>query len=87
MLVFAIEAVGTIAAGFSSRSALTTTRSLSVFSIGLATATAYILIATMWTTSGASGHTAQLPLLQLPLGVVVGAAAGVAAWLISRRRA
>jgi hypothetical protein len=86
MLVFAIEAVGTIAAGFSARSALTTTRSLSIFSTGLAAATAYILIAAMWTTSGSDGQTAQLPLVQLPVGVAVGAAAAVAAWLVSRRR-
>ncbi|GLW51251.1 hypothetical protein Stsp02_69120 [Streptomyces sp. NBRC 14336] len=87
MLVFATEAVGTIAAGFSARSALTTTRSLTIFSIGLAAATAYILIAAMWATSGSDGRTPELPLFQLPVGVVVGAAAGVAAWLISRRRA
>lgn len=87
MLVFAIEAVGTIAAGFSARSALKSTRSLCVFSCGLAAATAYLLIAAMWTTSNSDGHTAQLPLFQLPVAVVVGASIGAAAWLISRRRA
>lgn len=87
MLVFAIEAVGTIAAGFSTRSALKSTRSLCVFSYGLAAATAYVLIAAMWTTSGSDGHTVQLPLFHLPVAVVVGGVIGGAAWLISRRRA
>ncbi|CAM5548292.1 hypothetical protein SCANM63S_07161 [Streptomyces canarius] len=87
MLVFAIEAAGTMAAGFSTRSALKSTRSLCVFSCGLAAATAYLLIAAMLTASGSGGHTAQLPLFHLPVAVVVGAAVGGAAWLISRRRA
>ncbi|MFF8909659.1 DUF1648 domain-containing protein [Streptomyces olivaceoviridis] len=86
MLVFAIEAAGTMAAGFSTRSALKSTRSLCVFSCGLAAATAYLLIAAMRTTSGSGGHTAQLPLFQVPVAVVVGAVIGGAAWLISRRR-
>ncbi|MEE1748726.1 hypothetical protein [Streptomyces sp. JV184] len=85
MVVFATETVGVIAAGFSSGSALTTTRSLGVFSIGLAAATAYVLVAVMWTTSGSDGHIAQPPLFQVAVGVVVGAVAGAAAWLVSRR--
>ncbi|MFF6977407.1 DUF1648 domain-containing protein [Streptomyces sp. NPDC008343] len=86
MLVFVIEAVGTVAAGFSSKSALTA-RPLGAFSIGLSAATAYILIAVMWATSGSDGRTPELPLFQLAVGIVVGAALGAAAWLISRRRA
>lgn len=87
MLTFAIEAVGTIAAAFSARSAPTTTRSLCTFSCGLAAATTYLLIATMWSASDSDGRTAQLPLYQLPVAVAVGAAIGAATWLISRRRA
>ncbi|MFJ2816167.1 DUF1648 domain-containing protein [Streptomyces sp. NPDC087294] len=87
MLVFAVEAVGIIAAGFSAKSALTTTRSLCTFSCGLAAATAYLLIAALWTASGSDGETSQLPLYQLPLAVAVGAAIGAAAWLTSRGRA
>jgi hypothetical protein len=87
MLVFVVEAVGTIAAGFSARSALTTTRSLGTFSCGLAGATAYLLVAAMWSASDSDGRTAQLPLYQLPVALAVGVAVGAAAWLISRRRA
>ncbi|MFD5013813.1 DUF1648 domain-containing protein [Streptomyces chartreusis] len=87
MLVFGIEAVATIATGLSARTAFTTTRSLSTFSTGLAAATAYILIAAMWTTRDSDGSSPQLPLVHLLVGAVIGAAAGTAAWLISRRRA
>ncbi|WP_438292795.1 DUF1648 domain-containing protein [Streptomyces sp. HUAS TT7] len=87
MLVFLVEAAGTAAAGFSPRSALTTTRALCAFSVGLAAATAYFLIAVMWSVSTSDGHSAQLPLLQLPVAVVVGVALGAAAWFISRRQA
>ncbi|WP_179851098.1 DUF1648 domain-containing protein [Streptomyces sp. TLI_55] len=87
MLVFAIEAVGIIAAAFSAKTALTSTRSLCTFSYGLAAATTYLLIAVMWSASDSDGRTVQLPLYQLPVAVAVGAVIGAAIWLISRRRA
>jgi len=85
MLVFALEAFGAVAAGFSARS-ITANRSLRVFSYGLAAATAYLFIAIMWTNSS-EGHTPHLPLHHLPVAVALGAAAGAVAWLIARRPA
>ncbi|WP_314243396.1 DUF1648 domain-containing protein [Streptomyces sp. DSM 40907] len=87
MLLFVIEAVGTIAAGFSSRSALTTARSLAVFASGLSAATAYGLVAAMRAVGVSDGHGIQLPLYQLPVAIAVGVAAGAVVWLASRRRA
>ncbi|MEV6575624.1 DUF1648 domain-containing protein [Streptomyces sp. NPDC051577] len=86
-LLFVIEAVGTMAAGFSSRSALTTVKSLAVFASGLSAATAYALIAAMRAVSDSDGHDTQLPLYQLPVAIAVGAAASAVVWLVSRRRA
>ncbi|MFF8422111.1 DUF1648 domain-containing protein [Streptomyces sp. NPDC015680] len=83
MLVFAIEAIGTLAAGWSAKSALTSLRSLCVFACGLATATAYLFSAGMWTASGSEDSLMTFSLIQLPLAIVVGAAA----WYLSRSRA
>ena len=87
MLVFAVEAAGTVAASFAPRLALTTNRALCAFSVGLAAATAYILIAVMWSVSRSGGPSVHLSLLQAPLALAVGAALGAAAWFISRRQA
>lgn len=87
MLVFAIETAGAAAAGISPRLPVIATRPLWAFSVGLATATTYILVALMWSISRSDEHTIQLPFLQLPLAVASGAALGAVAWFISRKRA
>ncbi|MFJ2824823.1 DUF1648 domain-containing protein [Streptomyces toxytricini] len=87
MLLFAIEAAGTIAAGLTRNTALTAPRSLLVFASGLAAATAYALIAAMRAVSGSDGSGVELPLVQLPVALAVGAAVGAVVWLAARRRA
>ncbi|WP_030668588.1 hypothetical protein [Streptomyces cellulosae] len=81
MLALAIGTVGTIAAGFSARSALTTTMSLRTSSCGLAAATTYLLIAVMWTVSdyprGVTAESALVPFLRrhFPVDRIRGASA------------
>ncbi|MFD8743430.1 hypothetical protein [Streptomyces sp. NPDC059616] len=83
MLVFAIEAIGILAASWYAKSALTSLRSLCVFACGLATATAYLFSAGMWSASGSEDSLMTFSLIQLPLAV----AADAAAWCLSRSRA
>lgn len=83
MLAFAFEAVGVLTAGFSAKSALSTTRLLVVLACGLAAASTYLFIVTMKASSHTDGRSANLPIHQLGVAIAVGVAVAGAAWLLS----
>ncbi|AQS65713.1 hypothetical protein B1H29_01015 [Streptomyces pactum] len=86
LMIFGIEAAGSVAALLSIKDPRTG-GSVAAFSWGLSAATAYLFVVVMQASTDLQGGAAQLPSYQLAIGVVVGLAAGGAAWLIGRRRA
>lgn len=87
MLLFAIQAAGSLGVVFSVKATPRGARGLRAFCWGLAAATTYDLVATLWIVSDSQGHSVHLPSYQLVVDVLVGAAAGAAAWFASRGRA
>ncbi|MFG2681632.1 hypothetical protein [Streptomyces sp. NPDC048392] len=86
LLIFGTEAAGSIAALLSIRGPRAG-GSVAAFSWGLSAATTYLFVVVMQASTALQDGTAQLPPYQLAVAVVVGLAAGGAAWLVGRRRA
>ncbi|GAA5207167.1 hypothetical protein [Streptomyces thinghirensis] len=86
LLIFGIEAAGSVAALLSIRGPRAG-GSVAAFSWGLSVATAYLFVVVMQASTDLQGGAAKLPPYQLAIAVVAGLAAGGAAWLTGRRRA
>ncbi|MET9833965.1 DUF1648 domain-containing protein [Streptomyces sp. NPDC006385] len=87
LLMLAAEAAGVLAAGSSRRSALTTTRALTVLACGLAAASTYLFVTGLRAGAHTSGPSADLPVHHhLGPALAVGAVVSGVAWLVSRPR-
>ncbi|MGW4923109.1 DUF1648 domain-containing protein [Streptomyces parvulus] len=86
LLIFGIEAAGSVAALFSVKGPRAG-GSVAAFSWGLSAATAYLFVVVMRASTDLGGEAASLPSYQLAVAAVVGLAVGGAAWLLARRRA
>ncbi|MEE1942653.1 DUF1648 domain-containing protein [Streptomyces sp. TRM 70361] len=87
LLLFGIEAVGGLAVAFSVRPGRRGPRPLGVFCSALAAATVYLLVATMYASSGLEdGADARLPAYQLAVAAGVGVGTGLLGRWVTRRR-